>query len=314
MRAALALPVLLIAGREARATWPERPLRLIVPFAPGSGTDILARLLAGPMARQLGQPVVIDNRPGANGVLGAQAAATASPDGYTLVIVGTSVGAINPHLLRRLPYDPLRDFAPVGGIAEQPYLLTLHPEGPPDLAAFLAEARRRRDEITFSHGNAGSLIMAHMLANMAGTAFTAVPYRGGAEALAEVAAKRIDFTFADFPLGIAQHRGGRVRAIAQSLARPFPLAPEIPPLATALPGFDANVWFTMAAPAGTPQALVARTAQALAATLDDPDFAERLVTLGYVPLRKSPAEVGDFLSQQVAIWGERVRTARIEPQ
>ena len=312
-RSALILPLLLT--RPALAAWPERPLRLIVPFPPGSGTDVLARLLVEPLGRQLGQPLVIDNRPGGNGVVGAQAGAAAAPDGYSLLIVGVSVAAINPHILRRLPYDSTRDFAPIGGIARQPYVMVINPERPErDLAGFLEAGRRSRDGMTFSTGNAGSLIMGHMIAQAAGIRMTAVPYRGGAEAAADVAAGRIDFNLADFSHAIAQHQGGRLRAIAVTTGERFPLAPDLPPIASVLPGFDADVWYAMVAPAAMPPEIAAAANRALGAVLADTDVVARLTPLGLAPMPLDPAETARFIREQSALWGERVRAAGIEPQ
>lgn len=313
-RGALALPLLALAC-PAFAAWPERPVRLVVPFPPGSGTDTLARLLAEPLGRHLGQPVVIDNRPGGNGVVGAQAGATAAADGYTLTMVGTSVAVINPHTVRRLPYDPVRDFAYIGGIAHQPYVMVIAPSRPErDLAAFLESGRRNPNGVTFSTGNAGSLIMGHMIARASGIRMTAVPYRGGAEAAADVSAGRVDFNLADFHHAMAQAAGGRLGALAVTTAERFPIAPELPPIATVLPGFDANVWFSVAAPAATPPDIVAAAGRALRATLADGDLSARLRELGLLPMAVTPEEMRTHIARQLEIWGERVRAAGIEAQ
>jgi tripartite-type tricarboxylate transporter receptor subunit TctC len=311
-RAALALPALLLA-RPARAAWPERPIRLVVPFPAGSGTDILARMLAEPFGRALGQTVVVENRPGANGVVGAEAAAKSPADGYTVMMMGTSVAAINPHTLRRAPYDPIRDFAPVGTIAETPYVLVVPPGAPgEDLAGWLGAARGR--DLALGYGNAGGHIMGAMLAGMARIKLTLVPYRGSTDALTDVSTGRLDVTFADFGMGLQQARAGRVRALAQSLGRPFPLSPEVPPLATALPGFDASVWFSMVAPAATPAPILSQLEAALGRVLAEDDFAAKLTHHGLAPMRMSAAAFGQFLQRQLALWGERVKLAGIEPQ
>lgn len=311
-RAALALPALLLPAR-AGAAWPDRPIRLIVPFPAGSGTDLLARLLADPLGQALGQNVVIENRPGATGTVGAEAAMRAPADGHTLLMMGTSVAAINPHTLRRPPYDPIRDFAPIGAIAEQPYLLVVPPDAPgSDLAGWLAAARGR--DLSLGYGNAGGRIMGAMLANMAKLTLTLVPYRGSPEALTDVSTGRLDITFADFGIGVRQAAGGRVKALAQTFGQPFALAPEVPTLASGVPGFDAGVWFSMVAPAAVPAPILAQLQAALAGVLADAAFAERLTTHGLVPLRLGGAAFGDFLRRQLALWGERVQLAGIEPQ
>jgi tripartite-type tricarboxylate transporter receptor subunit TctC len=314
-RAALALPALLALPRGARAAWPDRPVRLVAPFPAGSGTDILARLLAEPISERLGQPVVVENRPGANGVVGSAAVATGSADGNTLLMLGTSAAAINPHTVRRLPYDPIRDFAPIGGIAKTPYILVVSPDAPgSDLRSWLAAMRARPREVTLAYGNAGSQIMAAMLARDAGLRLTPVPYRGTPEAITDVLGGRIDCTFTDFGIGIAQQRAGRLRALAQTSAAPFPLAPEVPPLAGEVPGFDANVWFSMVAPAATPREIVERAATVLEQALASPQVQERLAQHGLAPLRMGPAALRAHLQQQLALWGDRVRLAGIEPQ
>lgn len=311
-RAALALPALMAAGR-AQAAWPERPIRLVAPFPPGSGTDLLARMLAEPLGRALGQTVVVENRPGANGVVGAEAVAKAPADGYTLLMMGTSVAAINPHTLRRPPYNPLQDFAPIGTIAEQPYVLVVPPGAPgPDLAGWLQAAKGR--DLSLGYGNAGGQIMGAMLADKAKLKLTLVPYRGSTEALTDVSTGRLDVTFADFGMGMRQAEGGRVRALAQSLGQSFPLAPTVPPLANALPGFDASVWFSMVTSAATPAPIAAQLEAALDRVLADREFSVSLIGHGLAPLRMSSAEFGRFLHRQLALWGERVKLAAIEPQ
>ncbi len=313
-RISLALPALLLA-RPAFAAWPERPVRLIVPFAPGSGTDVLARLLSDPLSRQLGQPVVVDNRPGGNGVVGAQNGATAAPDGYAITILGTSAAAINPHTVKRLPYDPLRDFAYVGAIANSPYLLAINPDRPErDLKSFFEAGRRAPDGMTFATGNAGSLIMGHMIGRAANIRMTAVPYRGGAEALADVTAGRVDFNLADFGPGTALARGGRIRLIGVTTGRPFALSPELPPIATELPGFDADIWFTLVVPAATPPDIIAAAGRALNGVLTDTDVAARLSGIGLVPTPMTPEATRQMVERQGVIWGERVRAAGIEAQ
>ena len=174
--------------------------------------------------------------------------------------------------------------------------------------------RARPREVTLAYGNAGSQIMAAMLARDAGLRLTPVPYRGSPEAITDVLGGRIDCTFTDFGIGIAQQRAGRLRALAQTSAAPFPLAPEVPPLAGEVPGFDANVWFSMVAPAATPREIVERAATVLEQALASPQVQERLAQHGLAPLRMGPAALRAHLQQQLALWGDRVRLAGIEPQ
>jgi tripartite-type tricarboxylate transporter receptor subunit TctC len=313
-RALLAAPALALAAPALAQSWPDRPLRLVVAFPAGSLTDVLARLLAEPLGQRLGQPVVVDNRAGGNGTVGTIAVQQAAPDGNTVLIISTSAASVNPHIIRRLPFDPVRDFTHIGAIAEAPYLLVT-PGGGPDatLAQFFERARARPGELTFSHGNASALIMTEVMARRAGLRLTAVPYRGGAEALTEVAAGRIDCTFTDFANGLAQAQAGRVRGIAQSAAGRTPLAPEVPAVADLLPGYDITVWFGLSAPQGTPEPLVARWNAALNATLRDEGVVARLRQLGFLPFTRTPAQFADYIRAQLAAWGELVRIAGVEP-
>ena len=314
-RAALAGPLLPLLARPARAARPDRPVRLVVPFPPGSATDTMARILAEPLARELGQPVVIENRAGGNGVVGTEAALRAAPDGNTLLIYSTSGAAVNPYTMKRIPYDPIRDVAPIGFIAEMPYILVVGAESPlRDLRGFLEEARRRNGEVTFSHGNSASLIAVSLLGQRTGVRFAPVPYRGGPEALTDVMAGRIDGTFTDLGPGLTQVRAGKVRALGVTTREPFPLVPAVPPIATVVPGYDLTVWYGLAAPAGTPAPILERAAAALNAAIDDPTLVERYGAQGYVPRHMGAKEFGAFLVAQLALWGERVRAAGIEPQ
>jgi tripartite-type tricarboxylate transporter receptor subunit TctC len=314
-RGALAAALLPLAARSARAAWPDRPIRLVVPFPAGSATDTLARVLAEPLSRELGQPVVIENRGGGNGVIGTEAGARAVPDGHTLLIYSTSSASVNPHTLRRIPYDPIRDFAPVGFIAEMPYILVVGPESPSrSLGDFLEQARRRSGEVTFSYGNSASLIAISLLGQQSGARFTPIPYRGGPEALTDVMAGRVDGTFTDLGPGLSQVRAGKLRALGVTTQGPFPLVPDVPPIANVVPRYDLTVWFGLAAPAGTPAPILERCAAALTAAIGDPGLIGRFGAQGYVPRHMTPDAFGQFLVQQLALWGERVRAAGIEPQ
>ncbi|MBK1659723.1 Bug family tripartite tricarboxylate transporter substrate binding protein [Paracraurococcus ruber] len=308
---------LLAAARPARgqAAWPDRPIRLVVAFPAGSVTDTLMRHLAEPLGRALGQPVVVDNRPGGAGAIGTEAAARAAPDGHTWVVFSTTNGALNTYLIRRLPYHPLRDFTPIGYVAETAYVLVVPAAAPArDLAGFVAQARASRTPLTFSHGNSSALIASATLARMAGVEMTAVPYRGGPEALTDVVAGRVDSTFTDFAAGLPLMREGRVRGLAVTAPQSFPLAPEIPPVAGLFPGYEFVPWFGLAAPAGTPPSIVARANAALRTVLADPRLAERLALLGYVPMPSGPAEFGAMLEQRIRDLTQRAREAGLEPE
>jgi tripartite-type tricarboxylate transporter receptor subunit TctC len=272
-------------------------------------------VLAEPLAQELGQPVIVDNRAGGNGIVGTQAVAQAAPDGHTFVVISTSAASINPHVLKRMPFDPVMDFAHVGALAEAPYLFVVQSNAPDsDLRGFFDRARQSREGLTYSYGNASSQIMTEVLARAAGARLTGVPYRGGAEALTDVAAGRIDCTFTDMANGLAQAQAGRVKALAQSAKDPTPLAPEVPPVATVAPGYDINVWFGVSAPAATPAPIVTRANTALNAALRQAATVAKLRHLGFLPFTQTPEQFAHYLRDQLQAWGERVRIAGVEPQ
>ncbi|MBV1798251.1 tripartite tricarboxylate transporter substrate binding protein [Siccirubricoccus sp. G192] len=314
-RVALAAPLLLPAlGARAQANWPDRPIRLVVAFPAGSVTDTLMRHLSEPLSRELGQPVIVDNRPGGNGVVGTESAARAPADGLTWCVLSVTNGALNTYLIRRLPYDPLRDFAPIGFVSETAYILVVPANHPArDLRGLIELAKRRPGELTYSHGNSSAHIASATLARMAGVEMEAVPYRGGPEALTDVIAGRIDSTFTDFAAGMPQIREGKVRALGVTLPEAFSLAPEIPPVSAVLPGYGFSFWFGMAAPAGTPAPVIARANAALNKVLQLPELGERLARLGYAPRGSEPAYFRSFLQEQIETLTARAKEAGLEP-
>ncbi|WP_159994977.1 tripartite tricarboxylate transporter substrate binding protein [Roseomonas sp. 18066] len=312
-RSLLAAPALL-AALPAAAAWPERPLRIIVPFPPGSITDAMTRTVAEALGQALHQPVVVENRAGGNGVVGTQAAIQAPADGSVLLAISVSTASLNPHVLRALPYDPLRDLAPVGYLCDCPYMLAVTPGlQAANLAQLLEIARARPGQLTYSYGNQSAMICSALLAQRAGVQMLGVPYRGGAEALTDVVAGRITTTFTDFVNGPAQLREGRIKAFAVTSGQRFALAPDTPAVAETLPGYDLSVWFGLAAPRATPEPVIARANAVLAGVLAQPALRDRLALQGLAPRSMGPAEFGAFMRRELDIWGDRVRRLNIEP-
>jgi len=311
----LAAPALLAPlSARAQAAWPERTIRIVIGFPAGSVTDSLVRNLIEPLSRELGQTVFIDNRPGGSGVVGTMAVKNAAPDGYTQAVLSVTNGALNTYLVRNLPYDPIRDFAHTGFLAEAPYLLVVPNSLPArNVAEFIELAKRRPGELTFSHGNSSALIGSERLCRMTGTRMLAVPSRGGPEALTEVLAGRIDSTLTDFASGLAQVREGRVRALGVTSPAAFPLAPEIPPISATVPGYELVVWFGLAAPAGTPAPVVTRFNQALGVVLGQEATREKLGRLGYAPRAMPPEQWRDFLQSQITSLTQLAREVGLEP-
>ncbi|WP_169747470.1 Bug family tripartite tricarboxylate transporter substrate binding protein [Belnapia moabensis] len=311
-RALLTAPALLPTLARAQAPWPDRPVRIVVAFPAGTVTDTLIRHLSEPLSRELGQPVIVDNRPGGSGVVGTESVARSAPDGLTWCVLSVTNGALNTYLVPRLSYDPLKDFAPVGYVADTAYILVVPAASPArDLKGFIELAKRQ--PLTFSYGNASARIASAMLARMGGAEMTAVPYRGGPEALTDVIAGRIDSTFTDFAAGMPQVKEGKVRALAVTSPQAFALAPDIPPVASLLPGYAVSAWFGMGLPAATPAPIVTRANAAMNAALADPGFIEKVGRLGYVPRGSTPGEFHAFLRGQIEEMTVRAKEAGLEP-
>ena len=247
-------------------------------------------------------------------LLAAAPLALAAPDGNTLAVISVTNGALNTYLVRNLGYDPIRDFTPMGFLAEAPYLLVVPNSSPArSVTELMALARAKPGELTFSHGNASSLIGSQLMNRLAGVQMLPVPSRGGPEALTEVLAGRIDSTLTDFSSGYAQVREGRVRGLGVTSPGPFALAPEIPPIAREIPGFQLVVWFGLSGPAGVPAPVVARFNAALAKVLAEPDVRERLGRLGYAPRSMPPEQWREFLQSEISAMTRLAREVGLEP-
>ena len=300
---------------QPNAQWPARTLRIVVPFGAGSGNDIVARLVGDHLARALRQPVVVDNRVGANGAIGAEAVARSAPDGYTLFVTTNTTQAANPALMKKLGYDPIRDFAPIGRIANTPAMLVVHPSLPVrSLQELIALAKSRPGKLTYASGSAGTLVPAAMLTSMAGIDMLHVPYKTIPQGLNDVVAGQVDMMFTDMATGTPQVKGGKVRALGVSSLQPVAALPEVPPIAATLKGFELVAWYAMYAPAGTPEPVIARLNREIRAAVDSPALRERFAALGLQPVTSSPQELADFGRGELARWGQLIRTAGIEPE
>ncbi len=300
----------------ARAAFPEKPIRLVVPFTAGSITDVVARALSDGMAARLGQPVVIDNQAGANGIVGTVSAVKAAPDGYTLFMVGVSTGASNVSAFKALPYDPRKDFTPVATIAEAPFMLVVGKHLPvKNLGEFLAYAKANPGKLSYGYGSGSAQMCAAQVVSMGGFTATAVPYRGVPQVMTDLAGGTVDFTIADLVNGQQQARAGRVTAIGVTSKARSPLAPDVPSLAEAgLPDYDLTVWFGMAGPARMPAAVVQRINTALREVLADPAVQKRFETAGLTPMPGSADAFGRLIDTDIAKWGAVFKAAGLQPQ
>lgn len=310
LAAALAAPSL----AQAQA-WPARPLRVVVPFAPGGATDLIARLIADNLARPLGQQVAVENRAGAFGILGADAVAKAAPDGYTLLAGSPGPMAVNPFVYRTLPYDPARDLVGVSMVALIPYVMVVPASlGVGTVAEFLALARAQPGAINFATSGMASRLTVEMFRALAGgLEMEMVQYRGGAPARTDLLAGRIQLVIEQAPSFLEDFRTGRLKPLAVGGARRFSLLPDVPTLQEAgIAGYEANAWLGYAAPAGTPIEIRRRLAAEIDQILRIPEVRERLAGWGAEPVGGTPEEMDAMLTAERARWAEVVRRAGIE--
>jgi len=295
--------------------YPRKPIRLIVPFAPGGGNDTVARAISQSAGASLGQPVVVDNRAGAGGILGAELAAKSPADGYTLFLGGVGSHAVNPNLHAKLPYDPVKDFAPITLIASAPSVLVVNPSLPArTLAEFTALAKASPGRINYaSNGNGSSAQLAAVLyESMAGVQMVHVPYKGLAPALVDLLAGEVQAMFSSVVAIVPNIKAGRLRALAVTGKRRAALLPEVPTLdESGVPGYEAGSWYGILAPAGTPQAVVAKLHEAIVRALAKPEVRERLVSEGAEVIGSTPEAFAAHITAELARMGKLIRDAGI---
>lgn len=313
---ALALSLGAVPAAHPQTQYPSRPVRLVVTFPPGSGADIMARIIGQKLSDSLGQQFVIDNRAGASGIIGTELAARAAPDGYTIIMV-TSSHTINGSVYAKLPYDPVRDLAPITQLASTPYLMVVHPSVPAkSVAEMVALAKSKPGQINYATGGigVGSHLAGELLKAMAGIDIVVVPYKGAPQATADVVAGQVHMSFSTMPTGLPLVRAGKLRALAVTSAERVPATPEIPTIAeSGVPGFEVNTWQGMLAPAATPRAIIARLNGEAVRALQQPDVQERLTTQGYRTVGNSPAEFAIVIKNEIAKWAKVVKAAGIKP-
>lgn len=298
-----------LAFSQAPGAYPTRPIRWVVPFAPGS-SDVLARTLGNKATETIGQPFVIDTRPGAGGNIGTAAVAQAAPDGYTILLGTIATHGVNPSLYRSLPYDAIKDFSPVALLALAPNVLVVNPSLPAKSVKEFIQHARNQPGITY--GSAGPGTSMHMAGelfqSLAGVKMTHVPYKGTAQAVLAVARGEIHAMFSNLPPALGMIQDGRVRALAVTTPTRVSWLPDLPTVAEGgLPGYDVSVWFGAFAPAGTTPAVVNRLAKELRAAATEPETEAKLQAQGYIVQTMEPAEFAAFVKQEVARWMKVVR-------
>jgi tripartite-type tricarboxylate transporter receptor subunit TctC len=312
--AAFALGLAFVTDAAAQA-YASKPIRIIVPFAPGGPNDILARLIAPKISEQVGQPAVIENRGGAAGTIGMEALSKLPGDGYSLGIGGSSNLAVAPSLYQKLAYNSTRDFTPIANLAAVPYALSINPAVPAkNVKELIAIAARKPRYLNYGSSGAGSMssLAAEIFKYASKTEIVHVPYKGTAPALADVIAGQIDMMFADLGLVENHAKAGKLRVLGVSTTKRSATAPHVPTIAeSGLPGYEVNAWFALVGPAGIPRDVVVRLNSIVAAALKSPDVLQRFQALGYDPIGGTPEELGAIIRSDLAKYAKIIKSAGI---
>jgi tripartite-type tricarboxylate transporter receptor subunit TctC len=311
------IPGVLNAQAPRDSTFPSKAIRIVNPFPPGGATDIQARILVEKLTPRLGQQVVVDNRAGANGVIGMEIVARAPADGYTLVLTTSGNWAVHPHLYK-LPYDTAKDFAPVILVGTTPGVLVVHPSLPAKtVKEFIALAQRNPGEISYGSSGLGGFahISAELFASMTGTRMTHVPYKGSVQSLIDLVAGHIQVSFNIMAPSLPFIKDGRVRALAVTSAKRVPQLPGVPTISeSGVPGYENSTWSGIGAPAGTPMPVIERLNRELAAALQMPDVQQRFAAGGSIVMGGTSGEFRDYLNSELSKYGKLVREAGIKAQ
>jgi len=314
--------VLLVVSATAGAAsppasdYPNRPLRIVAPFPAGGTVDIVARLVGQRLTAAFGQQVVVDNRPGAGGIIGTDIVAKATPDGHTLLLVFMS-HAVNPHVYRKLPYDTVADFAPIAMLAITPNVVVVNPAiGAGTVKEFVAYAQKNAGKVNYASAGIGtnSHLAAEMLNVMAGIRLAHVPYKGAPQANADLIAGAVHVHIPSIPTTLPFIKAARLKAIGVTSVQRAPVLPEVATVAETLPGYEALTWYALAAPAGTPRSIIDRLSREVISGLKAPEMAAALSSQGADPAPRPPAETVNFIQSELDRWGKVARGAGIQPQ
>jgi tripartite-type tricarboxylate transporter receptor subunit TctC len=314
-KALFAFAALALAQPAIAQTYPTKPVRIVVPFAPGTATDNLVRPLADVMAASLKQPVVLDNRVGAVGKIAAEHVAKSPADGYTVLAGATTVIAANPALFKQLSYNPRTDFDAVIGLGTIPQVVVVHPSIPAkNMAEFVAYAKQNPGKLFYASGTAGNIIPSRILSDQLGLGMTNVSYKSPPQALTDVVAGRVPMMAVDVSAVLGQIRGGAVRPLAVTSSKESPVLPGVPPLADTLPGFELIVFFGLYVPKGTDPAIIQTLYQAARAAAERDEFKRSLAGQGFEIRTSTPAELAAFSAREIERWAQMVKEAKIDPE
>ncbi len=308
----VALLCLAAAGAHAQG-YPSRPVRIVVPYPPGGGTDTIARPLAQHLTESLKQQVVIDNRGGAGGSIGMELVAKAPPDGYTLVLALTAQLAVNPSLYKKIPYDPVKDFEPITLLGDGPYTLLVHPSLPArSVKELVALAKAKPDQIVYgSAGNgSGAHLATELMDTMAGVKMVHVPYKGAGPAMADLLSGQLQVMFLTYLSSKSYIDSGRLRVLGLTTAKRL-AGVDIPTIGETLPGYKASVWYAVLAPAGTPKDIVAKLNGEMVKAATRPDMTALFARAGIAPINSSPEELAGFMKAEIAKWAKVIKDAKV---
>ena len=298
--------------------YPNRAMRMIVPFPPGGPNDILGRVVSQKMSESIGQQIVVDNRGGAGGIIGTEAAAKAAPDGYTLLFSGTAALSINPGLHARLPYDPVKDFTPVSLLATAPSVLIVHPALPvKSVKEFIALARKRPGQLNYASAGIGTPphLAGELFKSTAAIDITHVPYKGGGPALTDLLAGQVELYFSGISSALPMIKEGKVRAIAVTSQKRTAVLPDMPTIAeSGLPGYEVGNWYAILGPAGLPRDVVARLNTEIVKALKAPDTHKRVLELGADPVGSTPEQLASYMKSEIAKWAKVIKSAGIKAE
>ncbi|HJV11052.1 MAG TPA: tripartite tricarboxylate transporter substrate binding protein [Burkholderiales bacterium] len=311
----LLVAALLFCSQASAQSYPSRAVKMVVPFPAGSATDQIARVVGQQLQESLGQPFVVENKPGAQGAIAATEVARAAPDGYTLMVGTNTPLAANPSLFKKLNYDPDKDFAPIARLGTISFMIMVRPEFPAKtFKEFLAHAKANPGKLSAGYGSAGSQVSQAMLRSMGRIDFIDVPYKGLPQAITDVLGGQVSFTFADLANALAQIKGGKLRGIAVTSQKRSALAPDIPAVAEELPGYELIAWFALVAPAGTPAPVVSRLHDVTVKALAKPEVGARFAALGTDVAPLNADELGAFIRSEIAKWAKMAKEAGIQPE
>lgn len=319
-RRALALAACLVAGTGlSTGAWAQGStapvLRFVVPFAAGSYTDNIARIVAPGIGQRLGQTVVIENKPGANGVIGADFVAKAAPDGQTILVGGASVNTVNPSLYKSLPYDPVKDLLPVARIGLLPFMLVAHPGVPANtIPELLAYAKQNPGKLAYGTPNATTFVGMETLKSGAGVDITSVPYKASPQAVTDLIGNHIQVLIADFATAMPQVQAGKIKLLAVTMRKRSALLPDTPAISETVKDFDISAWTGLLLPGKASPAAAQKISDALQATLATPEVRDRLKAIGFDAQSLGPAEFGPFLRSEIVTWARLIKDAGVQPE